>query len=141
MHEAGGSGNILSDAWPMLVQRLTSLAVLAAASGEFLPAPSLLTASSRLQSLFVLAPMYELQHLQRGHSRPLAPGPALPSLRHLAATLGTLVSSLPVVQAATRLEFVGAVCFASQLPGLPRLLDWAVRPPRHASPCAHRQCF
>jgi len=124
LDEHSDTADILSDAWPMLAQRLTSLTVPAAAVGPFLAAQSL-TACSRLQSLFVLSPIYE----QPGHEEPLVQGPALPGLRRLAATLATLVGSLPVLQAATQLECVGAICFDAQLPGLPQLLDWAVQLP------------
>ncbi len=108
----------------MLAQRLTSLTVPAAIVGAFLPAQSL-TACSRLQSLFLLPPAFD----QQAQHEALLPGPALSSLRRLTATLGMLAKSLPVLQAATRLEFVGAVCFDSQLAGLAPMLDWAVQHP------------
>ena len=124
LDEHSDTADILSDAWPMLAQRLTSLALSAAVIGAFLPA-QLLTACSKLQSLFLLPPTLE----QQAQHDALVPGPALSSLRRLTATLGTLAKSLPVLQAATRLEFVGAMCFDSQLAGLSQLLDWAVQHP------------
>ncbi|PRW59853.1 5 -nucleotidase [Chlorella sorokiniana] len=121
------AGKVLQAAVPALAGQLTCLALPDTLVGSIAP-PALLTACSGLQALFVLA----------GSSRKievLPPGPALPSLRYLTGPLSLLASSLEVLHAATRLEFVGAVCFADDFPSLCRLLAWAARHPtlRHVA--------
>lgn len=125
-------GPALQAALPALEGRLTCLALPGTIVGQFAP-PSLLTACSGLQALFVIADA-------KSSIAALPPGPALPSLRYLTGPLTLVASSLDVLQAATQLQFVGTMCFLDEFASFSKLLDWASKHPtlRRLALCGRR---
>lgn len=104
------SAATLQAALPELAGQLTLLALPDIfLESEPLAGPAALMACGRLQALFVMA------HAQ-APIQALPVGPALPSLRYLTGPQGLLTKGLEALQAATQLQFVGAVCFRSELP-------------------------
>lgn len=117
------SAATLQAALPELAGQLTLLALPDIfLESEPLAGRAALMACSRLQALFVMADA-------QAPIQALPVGPALPSLRYLTGPLGLLTKSLEALQAATQLQFVGAVCFRSELPVFHVLLSWAARHP------------
>lgn len=113
---------VLDAAWPKLVNQLRCLVLEAHFIHSCVPV-SVLTACSRLQALCLLPG-------GSGRVGALSPGPTLPGLRSLAGPVEMLVASLPVLQAATQLEYVGAAAWQEcELTSLPELLAWAAQHP------------
>lgn len=120
-----GPADILQAALPAMAGQLTCLALPDSMMGPVAP-PALLTSCSGLQALFVMA---DTDPFIDEHQYVMPPGPALPTLRFLSGPLGLLARSMGSLRAATRLEFVGAVCFPPEVSLLPILLSWAAQHP------------